>query len=82
MEDPQFRALVKTRWQELRSGALSLSNLNSLVDESADYLIDNGAISRNETIWSVGSDYEQSIESLKSYFSERTSWMDSEIDGF
>ena len=82
MEDPQFRALVKTRWQELRSGALSLSNLNSLVEESANFLIDNGAISRNETIWSVGSDYEQSIESLKSYFSERTSWMDSEIDGF
>lgn len=82
MADPQFKALVKTRWQELRSGALSLTSLNALVDESAAYLVDNGAIARNETVWSIGSDYNQSIENLKNYFSERTSWMDSEIGGF
>ncbi|WP_421877514.1 CotH kinase family protein [Marinoscillum sp.] len=82
MEDPQFRAQVKARWQSLRGNVLSTNNLHLLVDQTSDYLIDNGAIKRNETVWSIGMDYNQSIQDLKNYLSERTSWMDGEISGF
>lgn len=82
LEDPQFRAQVKARWQNLRGNVLSTNNLHLLVDQTSDYLIDNGAIKRNETVWSIGLDYNQSIQDLKNYLSERTSWMDGEISGF
>ena len=82
MEDPQFRVAVQQRWNELKGNVLSESNLHGLVDQTAEYLNTNGAIARNETVWSVGGDYGQSVDNLKNYLSDRISWMDGEIAGF
>ncbi|MEQ8469883.1 MAG: CotH kinase family protein [Marinoscillum sp.] len=83
MEDLYFRDAVKVRWQSLSGSTLSIQNLHSIVDETANLLIDNGAIERNKKVWSVGGEsYDQSIVNLKNYLSERISWMDSEISGF
>lgn len=84
LEDPIFRAAVKVKWQQVRSGALSNSNLIGLVDQTAQYLKVNGAIRRNYQKWDqgIGVDYDGSIESLKNYLRFRTEWMDAEIGTF
>ncbi len=81
MEDPMFKAALKTRWLELRAGELQTSSLLAMVDEVANNLQSNGAIARNEAVW--GSlNYTQSVSNLKSYLESRTAWMDGEISGF
>lgn len=84
MEDPLFRRALKTRWAELRFDVLSTAELLNLVDQTAGYLQENGAVNRNYTLWDAGLDvdYEAGIESLKSYLEERTQWMDGEISSF
>ncbi len=84
MEDPLFRASLKARWSELRTGELNTNELLGMVDQSANYLINNNAIQRNYSIWDagLGVNYESSIESLKSYLDERTQWMDGVISSF
>ena len=84
MEDPIFRSALKTRWTGLRSGVLSTDELLNIVDQTAGYLQENGAVTRNYTIWDagLGVDYESSIESLKSYLESRTQWMDGVISSF
>ena len=84
MSDPQFRAQVKSRWLELRAGALSNAVLLRSIDEAANYLIENGAASRNYIKWDVeiGVDYQASIQSVKDYIEFRTQWMDGVIGGF
>ncbi|MEM6522370.1 MAG: CotH kinase family protein [Bacteroidota bacterium] len=83
LEDPQFRLAVKARWTILRSGVMSTSNLQSIVDETANNLITNGAIDRNYGRWdAVPVDYLESINSLKAYLENRTDWMDTEISSF
>jgi hypothetical protein len=84
MDDSMFRSAVKSRWQSLRSGLMSTSNLHFIVDEGAAFLKQNGAVERNYTRWDIGTpiDYDASISSLKDYLTERTNWMDSEIATF
>ena len=84
MEDPQFREAVKIRWESLRSGVLSTLELLAIVDETAGYLKDNGAIQRNYSIWDAGLNvnYDESIQRLKSFLEQRARWMDVEISAF
>ncbi len=84
MEDPVFRSALRARWTELRSGVLGTAALIGMVDQTANYLQENGAVSRNYVKWDagLGVDYEASIESLKSYLEVRTQWMDGEIASF
>jgi len=84
MEDPQFRAQVKTRWMELRGGVLSNSAMHAFIDETANYLIDNGGIERNYDKWDRGLnvDYQGSVNSLKTFMQDRANWMDSQINAF
>ncbi|MEM8889829.1 MAG: CotH kinase family protein [Bacteroidota bacterium] len=84
MEDPQFKALVKSRWQELRAGPLSNTNLLNSIEETANLLKDNGAIGRNYAIWDAGLDvdYDNSITGLREYIEFRTNWMDMQIASF
>jgi len=65
----------------LRSSVLQTSELTRLVEEDANYLINNGAINRNQQKWG-SSNYNEKIESLKSYLDARTAWMDSQINAF
>jgi len=84
MEDPKFRAAVKIRWNSLRGGIMSTASLTAMVDATASYLIENGAVDRNYDRWgkAIGVDYDASIASLKTYLEERTQWMDGQISAF
>lgn len=84
LEDQVFRTAVKDRWNELRGNVLSTSRLQSLVDENASYLLDNGAIERNFNLWSLPTpvNYTESVADLRAYLENRTLWMDQEIQSF
>jgi hypothetical protein len=81
MQDPQFKAAVKVRWNSLRSNELSTTQLLQLVDGTAEMLKDNGAVARNYKVWDkgIGVDYNASVNDLKSFLQERTTWMDNTI---
>ncbi len=84
MQDPIFKQAVRERWEELRRDVLSTSNLHELVDENAEFLIENGAVQRNYEKWDLGFDvgYEEGIQSLKDFLQRRTEWMDGQIQAF
>lgn len=90
LDDPQFRAAVKTRWTELRTGVLSTTIIHTQIDEWVDYMESNGALERNFDAWPVlgealpfnsfvGETYEEEITYLKNWIESRTSWMDGQI---
>ncbi|MEQ8475715.1 MAG: CotH kinase family protein [Fulvivirga sp.] len=84
LEDAQFRAAIKSRWNSLRTNELSTAKLHLMVNEISSYLIKHGAIERNYNRWTIGVpvDYLGSIESLKDFLQTRAEWMDSEISNF
>lgn len=83
LQDPVFQQRLKLRWQALRSNQLSTSTVLGLVQSTADYLVENGAIERNYERWNgIAVDYNQSIEELKNYLDNRLSWMDQQINAF
>jgi hypothetical protein len=81
MEDPLFRDVLKSRWNELRSTVLSMAEMHGMVDLAATRLRSSGAADRNYKRWDqgIGIDWESSIRSLKSYLEDRVQWMDGEI---
>ncbi|MEY4084724.1 MAG: hypothetical protein RL074_511 [Bacteroidota bacterium] len=83
MEDPQFRSELKTRWVELRANVLSTPKVIELTSNTANYLTVNNAILRNYTKWTgINFDYNSSVNELKTYLTNRLSWMDSKILAF
>lgn len=84
LEDPVFRSAVKTRWTTLRSKEFSTSTMHALVDKTAAYLKDNGAVIRNYKKWDVGIgvNYDASVNNLKNFLRDRASWMDGMISRF
>jgi hypothetical protein len=80
MEDAQFRNELKTRWTELRANVLSTPRIIELTTNSANYLTVNNAIVRNYTKWTgINFDYNNSVNELKTYLTNRLAWMDSTI---
>jgi hypothetical protein len=84
MEDPVFRQAVKTRWTGLRSSNLSNGNLQKLVSDTSKYLRENKAVIRNYSKWEVepNSNYDQAIQNLQGFLSQRANWMDGKIGAF
>lgn len=84
LEDPQFKSEVKQRWTTLRSGSLATINLMQLVNKTADYLKNNGAVKRNYAKWDkgIGVNYDQSIDDLRKFLTQRAAWMDGVISQF
>ena len=82
MEDPVFRQAIKTRWTALRRNEWTDAKMTQLVDRTAKYLKDNGAVARNYQKWNVGVDYDASVQSLKAYLQQRAAWMDAVIGQF
>ena len=84
MQDPQFRTALKNRWNELRLNQLSENALLTMVDETAHYLKENGAIERNFKRWNLtpAVDYDEAIESFKGFLIARSQWMDETISAF
>ena len=90
LEDPLFKAEIKTQWENYRSGVLSNSNINRIIEEQQATLKKNNAINRNFKRWEVlgvalpfnsfvGKDYEAESNYLKDWISNRVAWMDGEI---
>ena len=80
LEDPVFIAQLKQRWTMLRANVLTPFAVERLVQETADYLLDNGAIERNYERWSgIPVDYPAEVAAMIQYLQERISWMDDEI---
>jgi hypothetical protein len=83
MEDPKFKAELKTRWIALRADVLSTPNVLGLTTNTAAFLNANNAISRNFTKWNgINFDYNNGVNDMKNYLSNRLQWMDSQILAF
>ena len=87
-QDDNFKTQVSQRYSELRSNFLSETNLNNIIDSSVIYL--GAAVDRNFTKWPllgnyvwpnyyVFDTYNEEIDYLKSWISDRLNWMDSQI---
>nr|WP_287935520.1 CotH kinase family protein [Algoriphagus sp.] len=81
LEDPRFKQAVKIRWQALRQGELSPSQIQKIVDDAVEYLKKNGAVERNYAKWDqgIGVNYDQAVQNLKIFLTERATWIDGQI---
>jgi hypothetical protein len=79
--DPVFKQAVKVRWQALRKGELSPSQMQKVVDDAVSVLQKNGAVKRNYAKWDqgVGVNYDQAVQNLKVFLTDRANWMDGKI---
>ncbi len=83
LQDPVFQQRLKQRWQVLRGNQLANATVLGLVQTTADYLVENGAVERNYNRWSgIAVDYPQVVGELKNYLANRLSWMDDQINAF
>ncbi len=84
LKDPVFKAEIKVRWTTLRSRELSTGTMHKLVDDNANYLKSNGAVTRNYKKWDVGIgvNYDVSVNNLKNFLRDRAAWMDAQIASF
>ena len=83
LQDSIFQQQLKVRWQLLRSSELSNSSVLNLVQNTADYLIENGTVDRNYKRWSgIDVDYPSVIDDLKIHLEQRLDWMDLQINAF
>lgn len=89
-EDPEFQQLLADRWRSLRQNAFSNDALENTVDSLRNILGD--APERNfarwpvigEPIWPnffVGDSYEEEINFLKGWVTDRADWMDGAMPG-
>lgn len=86
--EPAFNARVMERWQELRQGPLHSDSLTQFIDQQAALLQD--AAPRNFERWNilgtyiwpnafVGNTYAQELDFMKSWLSDRVSWIDAHL---
>jgi len=88
-EDPYFETLLKYRWEKLRENVLSKNTINHFID-SCQNLLQTAQVRNFEKfdvlstyVWPnnyVGGTYENEINYLKSWISERIDWLDSEME--
>ena len=87
-QDENFRMRVSQRYSELRSSIFSEQHIFDIIDDQVTYL--GEAIDRNFSRWPIlGSyiwpnyyvfgTYEEEVSYLKSWTSQRLTWMDNEI---
>ena len=87
-QDDNFKFKVSQRYSELRTNILSEDHINNIIDSTVIHLGD--AVDRNFSRWPllgnyiwpnyyIFETYEEEINYLKSWISNRLSWMDSEI---
>ncbi|MFZ9582640.1 MAG: CotH kinase family protein [Crocinitomicaceae bacterium] len=90
LDAPSYRNGLRCRWNELRQGILHTDSLHYWIDSMATYLQD--ARIRNFQKWPiigqyvnwnafVGNTYEEDVDYLKNYISERATWLDNNIPG-
>lgn len=90
LEDPNFQNQLKCRWLELREGAFHTDSIMQFIDEQALFL--NNAQERNFDRWPIlgiyvwpnefiGDTYQEEIDYLKTWVTERLDWMDQNMFG-
>lgn len=88
--DPAFVNLANCRWKELRAGPLSKEVIFAYIDESAALLAEPAARNfarwpiLNEDVWpnyQFGGTYQDEINYLKDFISDRIDWMDEYMKG-
>lgn len=88
-EDPYYETTMKYRWEKLRKGVLHKDSLNAFID-SCQTVLDE-AQKRNFDRWDilgtylwpnpyVGGTYENEVNYLKTFVSERIDWLDARMD--
>lgn len=84
-QDSVYTKQLNCRWNDLRNGILSTANVMARIDSIAAVL--NEPQTRNYTIWPilgtyvwpnnfVGSTYQQEVDYLKTWLTQRLNWMD------
>jgi len=90
MEIPQVRHQIDCRWAEMRTGAWHTDTLMQFIDENVETL--SNAQVRNFERWQVlgnyvwpnnfvGQTYEEEIDFLKNWLTQRLDWMDANTIG-
>ena len=90
MQDTLFVNAVRTRWDELRSGALHTDSLMQFIDQLVEQI--HPSAIRNFEIWPVlntylwpnyyvGGSYDNEIAWVKNWLSERAAWIDVHLPG-
>jgi spore coat protein CotH len=93
LEDPNFKAKVKERWQALRADAFAEQAIMGRIDAYVTQLSETNNITNNFARWPVlgayvwpnnfiGATYEQEIDYLKGFISKRLNWLDAQIGQF
>ncbi len=89
LQDVEFVELFQNRWHELRQGMLHNDSLFAMMDSMANYIQEPRE--RNYVVWPVISEflffpnyisqtYEEEIQNIKNWITERTQWIDDNID--
>lgn len=92
-QDETFQKAVKARWNELKNSTFSETSLHTKIDGYIAELEAGDAINRNYERWDVlgdelifnsfvGETYQDEIDYLKGWISDRISWMDQQIQSF
>lgn len=90
LQDTFFVNLAKCRWEALRTGPFHTDTIMGHIDSLANYL--NMAQQRNFNNWNIlgtyvwpnnfiGNTYQEEIDYLKTWTTERLSWIDSNLSG-
>lgn len=91
MEDENFQNQLRTRWVELRQGPFQTNNILTYVDSVATVL-DEGPQQRNFKKWPVlgqyvwpnyyvGQSYQDEVNWMKTWITQRMDWLDNNIPG-
>ena len=92
LQDPAFVTQVKERWNLLRGGEFSQSNIDAKIDAYVTTLTKAGAIKANFVTWNilgtyiwpnsyVGSSYNEELGHVKSWITDRLNWLDGAVAG-
>ncbi len=93
MQDETFRQAIKSRWNELKNSTFSETSIHGKIDTYISELVAGDAINRNYEKWDVlgeelifnsfvGETYQDEIDYLKGWISDRITWMDQQIQAF
>jgi len=93
LEDPQFRSVIKERWELHTAGRLSVGNIIDITAQWKTFLTSNGAVDRNYERWPVlgqalpfnsyvGQSYDDEVSYLQNWILERHNWMDDQISNW
>lgn len=79
LQDSVYANDLQCRWQFLRSGILSTANIFNKIDSIANYIAE--AQVREYTRYGFTENYQNQVDSLKTWITKRLVWMDSNMPG-